>query len=68
MSDQDSFIAEVTEEVRKDKFYNFLRRWGWLIGLALLAIVGGAAFNEWRKAQARANAQETGDALRAAYL
>ena len=68
MSDHDSFITEVTEEVRKDRFYGFLRRWGWLIGLALLAVLGGAAINEWRKAQARADARQTGDALRAAYL
>lgn len=63
MSDTDSFIEEVTEEVRRDKLYQTLRKWGWVAGLAVLAIVGGAAFNEYRKAQIDASAQAFGDSL-----
>jgi len=29
MSDTDSFINEVTEEVRRDRLYGMFRRWGW---------------------------------------
>jgi hypothetical protein len=65
--ESDSFIHEVTEAVRQDRFYAFLRRWGWLIGAVLLLIVGGAAAHEWRKARARTAAEAAGDALRTAY-
>ena len=48
MSDTDSFIDEVTEEVRRDRMYLLLRRWGWVGVVAVILIVGGAAFNEVR--------------------
>lgn len=66
MSDTDSFIDEVTEEVRKDQLYAYLRRYGWIAVVVILAIVGGTAFNEYRQAQASAQAQDLGDALIAA--
>ena len=63
MSNTDSFIDEVTDEVRRDKLFALFRRYGW-IGIALvLLIVGGAAWNEWQKAQARAQAEGFGDAV-----
>ena len=66
MSDSDSFINEVTEEVRREKLYGYLRRYGWIAVAAVLLLVGGAAWNEYRSAQARSAAQATGDALLAA--
>lgn len=63
MSNTDSFIDEVTEEVRRDRVYALVRRWGWLGVLLVVVIVGGAGWNEWRKAQAEARAQALGDAL-----
>ncbi len=63
MSDADSFIDEVTEEVRRDRMYMLLRRWGWVGVVAVVAIVGGAAFNEYRKARDTAQAQALGDAI-----
>lgn len=63
MSNTDSFIDEVTEEVRRDRLFGLLRRWGWLGILLVLVIVGGAGWNEWRKATAEAEAQALGDAL-----
>ncbi|MBM1222388.1 tetratricopeptide repeat protein [Ponticoccus sp. SC2-23] len=63
MSNTDSFIEEVTEEVRRDRLFALLRRWGWVAVLLVLLIVGGAGWNEWRKAQAEAGAQALGDAL-----
>lgn len=65
MSNPDSFIDEVTEEVRRDRLFLMLRRYGWIGILLVVVIVGGAAFNEWRKAQAEAEAQAFGDALMA---
>jgi hypothetical protein len=63
MSDADSFIEEVTEEVRRDRMYLLLRRWGWVGVLAVVAIVGGAAFNEYRKARDTNQAEALGDAI-----
>ena len=63
MSETDSFIDEVTEEVRRDRLFSLMRRYGWIVVVAILLIVGGAAFNEWRKAQDRAAAQAFGDAI-----
>ena len=66
VSDTDSFINEVTEEVRREKLYGYLRRYGWIGIAAVLLLVGGAAWNEYRNAQARNAAEATGDALMAA--
>ena len=66
MSETDSFIDEVTEEVRRDKLFALFRKYGW-IGIALVVvIVGGAAWTEWRKLSARTAAQSFGDAVIAA--
>jgi len=66
VSDTDSFIEEVTEEVRRDRLFRLMRRYGWIAILAILLLVGGAAWNEWRKAQARDTAQDFGDSILAA--
>ena len=66
MSNSDSFIDEVTEEVRRDRLYGYVRRYGWIVALAVVLLVGGAAFNELRKAQNSAAAQAIGDGILAA--
>ncbi len=66
MSDTDSFIDEVTEEVRRDRLFLLFKRYGWIAVLAILLIVGGAAFNEYRKSQEIAAAQALGDSILAA--
>ncbi|MEM1360324.1 MAG: hypothetical protein AAGF94_01240 [Pseudomonadota bacterium] len=63
MSDTDSFINEVTEEVRKDRLNALVRRYGWIVAVVVLLIVAGAAALEWRKAQVRAETQAFGDGL-----
>lgn len=63
MSEIDSFIEEVTEEVRRDKLFALLRKYGWIAVLAILGIVGGAAWTEWSRVQAERAAQDFGDAL-----
>jgi len=65
VSDTDSFIDEVTEEVRRDRLFALMRRYGWIAVVVVLLIVGGTAWNEWRKLQARETAQSFGDALMA---
>lgn len=66
MSDTDSFIDEVTEEVRRDRMFLLLKRWGWVGALAVIVIVGGAGWNEYSKARARAAAENLGDEILAA--
>lgn len=68
MSQNDSFIDEVSEEVRRDRLYRALSRWGWLIAALIVLAVGGAAGWEWYKSKARGNAEQHGDALRAIAL
>jgi len=66
MSNSDSFIDEVTEEVRRDKLFALFRRYGWILILAIVLIVGGAGYREWRKAQEKAAAEALGNAIMAA--
>ncbi|MDC1183901.1 hypothetical protein N8150_01730 [Gammaproteobacteria bacterium] len=66
MSNNESFMQEVSEEVRKDRFYRILKKWGW-VGIALIvALVGGASFNEWNKESKINSAQNLGDRVLAA--
>ncbi|MBL9046783.1 MAG: hypothetical protein JNK34_05640 [Tabrizicola sp.] len=63
MSNPDSFIEEVTEEVRRDRLFGLFRKYGWIGVLIVVGIVGGAAWNEWSKARAERRAQAFGDAV-----
>lgn len=63
MSNPESFIDEVTEEVRRDKLFALFRRYGWIAIVAVLLIVGGASYKEWRSAQETAAAQALGDQI-----
>jgi len=66
VSNPDSFINEVTEELRRDRAYRLFMRYWWVGALLVALIVGGAAWNEWNKARNRASAQAFGDAVFAA--
>jgi hypothetical protein len=63
MANTDSFIEEVSEEVRRDRLFALMRRWGWVPVLLVLAIVGGAAWFEYQRAQSEATSQAFGDAI-----
>ena len=66
VSNSDSFIEEVSEEVRRDRLFGLMRRYGWIAIAAVLLLVGGATWNEWQKSQDRAQAEAVGDAILAA--
>lgn len=66
MSNPESFIEEVTEEVRRDRLFGLMKRYGWIAIVLVVAVVGWASWNEWQKAQAQASAQGFGDAVIAA--
>lgn len=67
MHNSDSFIHEVSEEVRRDRLYATLRRYGWILVAIVVVIVGGAAANEILKVRRAGQAEGAGDALRAAF-
>ena len=63
MSNPDSFIEEVTEEVRRDRLFRLFRKYGWIGVVIILALVGGTAWTEWTKSRDAARAQAFGDGL-----
>lgn len=67
MHNSDSFIHEVSEEVRRDRLYATLRRYGWILATVVLVIVGGAAVNEILKSRHASEAEGAGAALRSAF-
>ena len=62
----DSFIDEVTEDLRRDRLFTAMRRYGWIGLLVILAIVAGAAWREYSRASAAREAAAFGDAVIAA--
>ncbi len=63
LSNTDSFIDEVNEELKRDRLFGLMRRYGWIAVVAVLAIVGFAGWNEWSKARNEAAAQAFGDGV-----
>lgn len=63
MSNPETFIDEVTEEVRKERLFGYMRKYGWIAVLVVLVIVGGTAYSELRKAQATSAAEAAGDEI-----
>ncbi|MES2914499.1 MAG: hypothetical protein V4753_05195 [Pseudomonadota bacterium] len=63
MSNPDSFIEEVTEEVRRDRLFRLFRKYGWIGVVAILGLVGSTAWTEWTRARDTVRAQAFGDAL-----
>jgi hypothetical protein len=66
VSNQDSFIDEVTEEVKRDRLYAMMRRYGWIPVVVVLGIVGGTAYREYNRATEQAAAEAFGDSVLAA--
>ncbi len=66
MSNPDSFIDEVNEELKRDRLFAGIRKYGWIAVLAVVVAVGATSWNEWRKARDEAAAQAFGDSVVAA--
>ncbi len=62
MSNPDSFVDEVTDELRRDRLFAAFRKYGWIGVLLVVLIVGGAAYNEWQKSADATRAEAFGDA------
>jgi hypothetical protein len=63
VSNPDSFIDEVTEEVRRDRLFRLFRKYGWIGVVIILGLVGGTAWTEWSKSRAEARAEAFGDGV-----
>ena len=66
MADTDSFIQEVTEEVRQDRMFGLWKRYGAYVLAGVFLVVAAAAFWQWRVSEQRAATEEAGGALSAA--
>lgn len=64
--ENDSFIDEVTEDLRRDRLFGMFRRYGWIAVSLILLIVAGAGWREYSRARDRAAAETFGDAVLAA--
>lgn len=66
MSDTDSFIDEVSEEIRREKLFKTFRKYGW-IGIALVVIVvGGTGYREYSRAAEKSASEAFGSDVLAA--
>ena len=63
MSDTDSFLQEVSEELRRDKLYRNIRKYGWIAILLVIVIVGAATYREYLKSQAETKAELFGTSI-----
>ena len=68
MSETDSFVREVSEEVRRERFSKLLRRYGWIGAVVLLVAIGGAGLAGWLQAREQAQAEAAGAALRESFM
>lgn len=62
----DNFIDEVFEDLRRERLFRLFRRWGWVAGLLILVIVLGVVWREYSQSRAEAEARAWGDAILAA--
>ena len=63
MSDTDSFLQEVSEELRRDKLYRNIRKYGWVAILLVILIVGAATYREYLKSQAETESELFGTSI-----
>lgn len=59
----DSFIDEVTEDLRRDRLFGLFRRFGWLALALILMLVAGVTYREYSQSRAAAKAEAWGDAV-----
>ena len=59
----DTFLEEVQEEIRRDRLYGYLRKYGWIAVLVVLIAVGTTAYFEYREVADRQDAEERGNRI-----
>lgn len=63
MSDRDTFIDEVSDEVRRDRMFALWRRWGPYVIGAIVVIVAAAGGKAWMDAESKQEARRAGAAM-----
>ncbi|MDE2792379.1 MAG: hypothetical protein OXI81_18450 [Paracoccaceae bacterium] len=63
MSESDSFLDEVREEVRRDRLYGYVRKYGWIAVTVVIVAVGTTAFFEYREVVSRQASEERGERI-----
>ena len=63
MSDTDSVLQEVSEELRRDRLYRNIRKYGWIAIVLVFIIVGAATYREYMKSQAETEAELFGTSI-----
>jgi hypothetical protein len=63
VSENESFIDEVTEEVRRDKLYLLLKRYGWVPVIVIITVILTSIFIEIRNNEKVIEAENLGDLL-----
>ena len=63
MSNTDNFLQEVSEELRRDKLYRNIRKYGWVAILLVILIVGAATYREYLNSQAKTEAELFGTSI-----
>ncbi|MFK7943649.1 MAG: tetratricopeptide repeat protein [Paracoccaceae bacterium] len=66
MSETDSFIQEVSEEVRQDRMFALWKKWGPLVIGVIVLIVAATAYWSWTRTQEQAAAEALGGTFIAA--
>lgn len=68
MSESDSFIKEVTEEVRQDRMFRLWKRYAPYVIGGIILLVGAAAVWNWLEHRRELGARETGGAFMEAEI
>ena len=61
MVESESFIKEVSDEVKKDKLFKALNKFKWPLSALVLLLIGAVGGYEYYKFQKKARAQENGE-------
>lgn len=60
MSNSESFIEEVSSEVRRDRLFSLFKKWGWIGALIIVVVVGFATYREIQTHNFETTAQDLG--------
>ena len=60
MSNSESFIEEVSSEVRRDRLFSLFKKWGWIGALIIVVVVGIATYREIQTHNFETTAQDLG--------
>ena len=63
MSDTDSFIDEVSEEIRREKLFKTFRKYGWLGVVLVVIVVGGTGYREYARAVEKTASETFGSSV-----